>query len=93
MVGRQRTQWIVPAPFFVESDMAYGVQVADLAIYCLNWGWRLAAMTQPTRKEIEPFASLAARSIWHGEGNRDGTKFKTHGAVYVPDPYTARTGA
>lgn len=31
MVGRQRTQWIVPVPLFVESDMAYGVQVAACA--------------------------------------------------------------
>lgn len=32
MTGRQRTKWIVPSPFFVESDMAYGVQAADLCI-------------------------------------------------------------
>ncbi len=90
MTGRQRTQWIVPAPLFVESDMAYGVQVADLCIYCLNWGWRLASMTQPTRQEIEPFVWLLEKVIWHGDGYRDGKVFKTHGAVYVPDPYTAR---
>jgi hypothetical protein len=90
MIGRQRTQWIVPAPLFVESDMAYGVQVADLCIYCLNWGWRLAQMTQGTRKEIEPFVRLLEKVIWHGDGHRDGKVFRTHGTVYVPDPYTAR---
>ncbi len=88
--GRQRTQWIVPVPMFVESDMAYGVQVADLCIYCLNWGWRLPEMTQPVRPEIELFAWLIKNIIWHGEGCREGKVFKTHGAFYVSDPYEAR---
>jgi hypothetical protein len=89
-IGRQRTQWIVPAPMFVESDMAYGVQVADLCIYCLNWGFRLREMKEPTRPEIEPYAKMLSRNIWHGEGYRDGAVFKTHGTVYVPDPYDPR---
>lgn len=88
--GRYRTQWIVPAPMFVESDMAYGIQAADLSIYCLNWGWRLPEMSEPTRPEIEPFVWLLERIIWHGEGYRDGKVFKTHGTVYVPDLYEAR---
>jgi hypothetical protein len=90
MAGRQRTAWIVPSPFFVESDMAYGVQAADLCIYCLNWGWRLGNMTEATRKEIEPFCRLLEKCIWTGEGYRDGKVFKTWGTVYVPDPYEAR---
>jgi hypothetical protein len=90
MVGPQRAQWIVPVPMFVESDMAYGVQVADLCIYCLNWGWRLPGMTEPTRPEIEPFAWLLEHIIWRGEGCRDGKVFKTYGTFYVSDPYDAR---
>jgi len=90
MPGRQRTQWIVPVPMFVESDMAYGIQVADLCIYCLNWGWRLPGMTEPTRAEIEPFVWLLEKIIWHGEGYRDGKVFKTNGMFYVPDPYEPR---
>jgi hypothetical protein len=89
-IGRQRTQWIVPVPFFVESDMAYGVQAADLCIYCLNWGWRLREMTEPTRLEIQPFARQLAKLIWRGDGYRDGRAFQTHGTVYVPDPYSSR---
>ena len=90
MIGRQRTQWIVPVPLFVESDMAYGIQIADLCIYCLNWGWRLRDMIQPTRPEVEPFVRLIEKSIWHGDGHRDSNVFRTHGTVYVPDPYLAR---
>jgi hypothetical protein len=88
--GRQRTSWIVPTPLFVDSDMAYGVQVADLCIYCLNWGYRQERMTEPTRKEIEPFVWLLEKIIWHGEGYRAQEVFKTHGVVYVPDPYEPR---
>jgi hypothetical protein len=90
MTGRQRTQWIVPVPFFVESDMAYGIQIADLCIYCLNWGFRRGGMTAATRPEIEPFVAILEKTIWHGDGYRDGRVFKTHGTVYVPDPYTPR---
>jgi hypothetical protein len=90
IAGRQRTQWIVPVPFFVESDMAYGIQIADLCIYCLNWGWRIVGMTAPTRPEIEPFIALIQGTVWHGDGYRDGRVFRTHGTVYVPDPYTPR---
>ncbi len=90
MIGRQRTQWIVPVPFFVESDMAYGVQLADLCIYCLNWAWRMGGMTAPTRQELEPFVALLQTAVWRGDGYRDGRVFKTQGTVYVPDPYTPR---
>ncbi|MCC5831200.1 MAG: DUF3800 domain-containing protein [Phycisphaeraceae bacterium] len=89
--GRQRTQWIVPVPLFVESDMAYGVQAADLCIYCLNWGWRLAdQMTEPTRPEIEPFVRIMKKAFWHGDGYRDGKTFTTYGTFFVPDLYDAR---
>ncbi len=90
LIGRQRTQWIIPVPLFVQSEMAYGVQVADLCIYCLNWGLRLPGMIEPIRPEIEPFAWLLERITWHGDGYRDGQVFKTHGVVYVPDLYAAR---
>jgi Protein of unknown function (DUF3800) len=53
--GRERSRWIVPSPFFVSSDMALPVQVADVVIYALNWGYRLPANMKaaPTRPEIE----------------------------------------
>ncbi len=52
--GRYRSTWIVPAPFFVSSDLTYPVQAADLAIYCVNWGFRLPTrgMDAPSRPEI-----------------------------------------
>lgn len=88
--GRRRTHWIVPVPLFVESDMAYGVQVADLCIYCLNWGLRLKGMNEPTREEIEAFAWLLRKLIWHGDGYRGQQVYRTHSVVFVQDPYEAR---
>ncbi|MEO8494181.1 MAG: DUF3800 domain-containing protein [Planctomycetota bacterium] len=60
--GRYRTTWIVPTPFFVSSDMTYAVQAADLCIYCVNWGFRLASigMNAHARNEIaDTFGAVA----------------------------------
>jgi len=92
--GRYRSTRIVPSPFFVASDMAYPVQVADVAIYALNWGFRLPqyGMNAPTRPDIEAeFGGLIGDLQFRGDGYRDGIVFQTFGIVYVPDLYTART--
>jgi len=91
--GRYRTSRIVPVPIFVESDMTYGVQVADLCIYAINWGFRLPqlGMNAPVRKDIQDlFAAGIGQLQHHGEGYRDGKTFTTHSIVYVPDPYESR---
>jgi hypothetical protein len=67
--GRYRTQWIVPTPFFVASDMAYPIQVADMCIYCVNWCFRLPTfgMNEPAREEIkEEFLDWLRRLQFHG---------------------------
>lgn len=89
-IGRQRTAWIVPTPMFVESDMAYGVQIADLLIYTLNWGCRLNGMTKPTRPELAQLSDRIRHLVWHGDVYRDGAVHRSHGVVYIPDPYEAR---
>lgn len=90
--GRYRTAWIVPAPFFVASDMAYPVQAADLCIYCLNWGFRLPTqgMTGTVRSEIaEEFGPWLDQLQFRGDGERDGAVFQTWGIVFVPNPYAS----
>jgi len=94
VIGRYRSTRIVPSPFFVASDMAYPVQVADMVIYALNWGFRLPqyGMNSSTRPDIEAeFAGLIGNLQFRGEGHRNGNVFQTFGIVYVPDLYTART--
>jgi hypothetical protein len=96
VTGRYRSNWIVPSPFFVASDMAYPVQAADLSIYCVNWGFRLPAlgMAAAVRPEIETeFRPWLDRLQFRGEGHRDGVVFKSFGIAFVPDPYGSGSGA
>ncbi|MFT3687159.1 MAG: DUF3800 domain-containing protein [Phycisphaerales bacterium] len=90
--GKHRTAWIVPTPLFVESDMAYGVQAADVIIYALNWAFRLNTMDKPTRSELEPLVQRIKPLIWHGDVHKDGQVHRSHGVVYIPDPYEDRRG-
>ncbi len=94
-IGRYRSTWIVPTPFFVSSDMTYPVQAADLAIYCVNWGFRLPTrgMNAVARREIaDDFGRWLAQLQFQGQGYRDGSVYELYGIVFVPDPYTARRG-
>jgi len=91
--GRYRTTWIVPAPFFVSSDMTYPVQAADVCVYSINVGFRLPTrgMTAPHREEVaEEFRPWLARLQFRGQGYRDGEVYDSYGIVYVPDPYRPR---
>ncbi len=91
--GRYRTAWIVPVPLFVASDLTYPVQAADLAIYALNWGFRLRSrgMDADVRREIaDEFGPWINQLQFRGESYRDGNVYQEYGIVYVPDPYTRR---
>jgi hypothetical protein len=88
--GRYRTAWIVPVPMFVASDMTMAVQAADLAIYCVNWGFRLPliGMNESTRADIaNEFGPWLKQLQYQGEGRREGRVFDTYGIVFVPNPY------
>lgn len=91
--GRYRSTWIVPAPLFVSSDMSYPVQAADLAIYCINWGFRLPTrgMDAPVRPEVaDNYGRWLAQLQFCGQGHRGGATYDCYGIVFVPDPYAAR---
>jgi hypothetical protein len=95
LTGKQRTARIVPVPFFVSSDMAYPVQVADLCIYAINWGFRLPSvgMDADVRSEIaEAFESDIRSLQFSGDGYKSGQVYPMHGIVYIPDPYETRRG-
>ena len=90
--GLERTAWIVPAPFFVSSNLTYPVQAADLCIYCVNWGFRLPSqgMDAPTRPEIAAeFGRSMNRLQFRGEGYRNDKVFPLWGVAFVPNPYSA----
>jgi hypothetical protein len=89
--GHRRSRWIVPAPLFVESDMAYGVQAADVCIYILNWAWRFKQREAPIRADIARFADLLTPLRWSTTRTRNGQEFRSSSIFWVPDPYTPRT--
>ncbi|MBC6403199.1 MAG: DUF3800 domain-containing protein [Hyphomonadaceae bacterium] len=94
--GRKRAHWIVPTPIFVDSDMNYAVQAADLCLYCINWGFRHKSWgdygrNYETRDAI--YNGLAPKLLplqWHGSSSRRQETFPSHGIVLVTDPYEAR---
>ena len=90
--GRERSRWIVPSPFFVASDMALPVQVADVVIYAINWGYRHPAeMTAPTRPEIEArFGARIEKLKWKGEGYDGFRTYRSFGIFCVPDLHLPR---
>lgn len=91
--GRNRASCIVPVPLFVASDMSYGVQAADICLYCLNWGYRHSSWKNdfPIRQEIaDEFGPKVGRLRWSGNATRGEKTFRTDGIVLVQDPYVSR---
>ena len=92
--GQSRTEWIVPTPLFVSSDMTAAVQAADVCIYCINWGFRLPrrGMNAEHREEIEGmFEGNLKRLQFRNRRYEGGREYIAYGIVYVPDPYKSRT--
>ena len=91
--GKERSKQIVPVPFFVESDMGYGVQVADLCIYCLNCAYRVPGigLDAACRQEIQPYTEKIQNRIWQGNIRKNERRHHLFSVVYVPDPYTSRS--
>ena len=89
--GRERTRWIVPTPFFVSSDMALPVQIADLVVYSINWGYRFAEMTAEVRPEIATRYGVRIRRLkWSGEGYDGAQTYRSHGIFCIPDLFCRR---
>lgn len=88
--GRKFANFIVPSPFFVSSDMAVAVQVADLCIYAINWGFRLPnrGMDAETRPEIaDMFGTGLSRLQYKKRDHSQG--FESFGIMIVANPYKA----
>jgi len=91
--GRLRANRVVPVPLFVSSDMAYGVQAADVIIYAINWGYRRASWKESgeARDEIKkPFGPWLSALQFQGRVQKRGKTFRVYGIVRVCDPYRSR---
>ena len=73
--GRARAGQVIPEPFFVHSDLTTGIQIADLIIYTLSWGFRVREMIAPARDELSLFVDqlcgLRYRAVREMNGNPD----------------------
>ncbi len=63
--GRQRASQILPAPFFVHSDLTTGVQIADLVAYIVSWGVRFGGMDRPARSQLVSYGAQVCRMRYH----------------------------
>ncbi len=91
--GRRRAKWIVPSPMFVDSELAPGVQAADLCLYCINWGFRRPEwkFRGNHREDIRKnYSGLCGKLQYKGDSCEDGVMRRLYGIVFVPDPYQGR---
>ena len=71
-VGRQRSNRIIPEPFFVHSDLTTGVQIADLVANVISWGFRTPQMTKPSRAELSQLSNQVASLRYRATRKRLG---------------------
>jgi len=85
--GRERSQRIVPEPFFVHSDLTTVIQLTDIIAYIINWGFRAGAkMTKPVRQEIVPYAQKVNGIHFKGYRNDEkGVSRLVYGIMCIDD--------
>jgi hypothetical protein len=84
--GRERSERIIPEPFFVHSDLTTGTQTADIIIYILNWAYRFGQMTGETRDELKPLAEKIRSMVAHLRGaNGAGGMWDAWSVLYLDD--------
>lgn len=84
--GRERSQFIIPEPFFVHSDLTTGTQVADIVIYILNWAYRYGPMAGPTREELGGYCRKVQELVYRTtREDAQGRPWPVWGIKYVDD--------
>ena len=69
--GRERSELVIPEPFFVHSDLSTGIQIADIMAYLLSWGhYRIPGAPGPARQELAKFADAARKLAYAASGPR-----------------------
>jgi hypothetical protein len=85
--GQYRAHYVVPSPFFVSSDMTYAIQAADVCIYAINWGYRLARMEKPVREEIAGEFTPWLKKLQYKDTIDSLGEHQVYGIIYVDNPY------
>lgn len=66
----ERSEVILPEPFFVHSHLTTGVQLADLIAYIAAWGLQVPGMPPPKRKELAEFGERVRELEHHAKVQR-----------------------
>ena len=91
--GKAQASWIIPEPFFIESDINYLIQVADLCIYIINTAFRKTrGMNAEARKDIQDIFEDKIENlqyIYTKEHIEKGIlkEIKVHSIKYCKNPY------
>lgn len=90
--ARSFTSTIVPSPIFVDSEMSYLVQAADIVLYILNWGFRKSTKeAAPQRGELEHLDSgRIRRMVDKRQVTENGKRFYCYSVFDVDDPWSKR---
>jgi len=83
--GRERTKYLCPFPFFAESHLTPFVEIADLAAYCINWGYRSGPINERTRTELEEFGQGFGKLQFSVNALRRGATRTIRGIHYIDD--------
>lgn len=84
--GRERSERIIPQPFYVRSDLTTGIHAADVIAYILNWAYRFGPMDAPTRTELEPLARRIRQWLMYTTRRSDGEVVRdVYSVTYVAD--------
>jgi hypothetical protein len=71
--------------------MTYAIQAADVCIYAINWGFRIARMDKPVRDEIAQEFSPWLKKLQYKGVSNDPEGRRVYGITYVSNPYSSKT--
>lgn len=84
--GRERSEIVIPEPFFVHSDLTTGIQVADLMAYLLAWGYYKAkGRSSPARPELVEFADQGVKLAYNTSRRQGSRRIKVWGITIIQD--------
>lgn len=61
----ERSEVVIPEPFFVHSHLTTGVQLADLVAYIAAWGLQVGSMPTPERGELADLGEAVGELEYH----------------------------
>jgi hypothetical protein len=85
--GRERSDLVIPEPFFVHSDLTTGIQLPDFMAYIISWGFRkLRGMAELRREELDDLVERVHRLEYQTSRTADnGADYVSWSLVYISE--------